>query len=91
VNLTNISRLLAVTLFTTEALKKKERVLSWLEAPDPAKTHNRLLEEHHEGTGKWFLNLEKYERWKETPCGILWIRGIRAFPVISSTGLGTHW
>jgi hypothetical protein len=61
-----------------------QKILKWLhnnDLPDPSMTHNRLLEEHHEGTGEWFLYSEKFKRWKETPGGMLWIRGIRTFPV----------
>ena len=70
-----------------------QKILSWLHhnLPDPSMTHNRLLEEHHEGTGEWFLHSEMFKRWKETPGGMLWIRGIRMFLVMLSIGLGAHW
>jgi hypothetical protein len=58
-----------------------QKILDWLhnDLPDPSSTHNRLLEEHHEGTGEWFLHSEKFKRWEETPGGMLWIQGIRTF------------
>jgi hypothetical protein len=89
VKLTDIPPLY-LTISTTVALKKQE-IPSWLEAPDPSKTHNRLLEEHHEGTGEWFLFSDRFERWKKTSCRIMWIIGIRMFHIVSSIGIGTHW
>jgi hypothetical protein len=68
-----------------------QKILSWLHSPDPSMTHNRLVEEHHEGTGEWFLKSEKFVRWKETPCAILWIKGIRTLSAILWKCLGTHW
>jgi hypothetical protein len=59
--------------------KDKEKMLSWLHAPNPSETHNRLLEEHHEGTGEWFLRSKTFQEWEETPGGMLWIKGIRTF------------
>ena len=60
----------------------KYKVVEWLDAPDPSRTHNRLLEEHHEGTGEWFLESQKFELWMETPASILWIKGMRARPCL---------
>jgi hypothetical protein len=62
-----------------EQEKEKEKMLSWLHSPDPSETHNRLLEEHHEGTGEWFLTSQTFKDWEETPAGMLWIKGIRMF------------
>ena len=86
-NLPNVL-LFDLMLSPTEALK--EEITSWLKAPDPSKTHNRLLEEHHEGTGKWFLTSKTFGRWKDMPCGILWIKGIRMLPAILGKCLGAH-
>jgi hypothetical protein len=62
-----------------------QKILQWLhndDLPDPSMTHNRLVEEHHEGTGKWFLHSKTFKRWKQTPGAMLWITGIRTFPVM---------
>jgi hypothetical protein len=83
------SSLFHLTLSLKE-MSKKERILSWLEAPDPSKIHNRILEEHHEGTGEWFLNSEMFESWNETPCATLWVRGIRMLPPILWKCLDAH-
>jgi hypothetical protein len=66
----------------------KGDVITWLDAPDPSKTHNRLLEEHHEGTGEWFLQSNEFETWMETPASALWIKGIRTDP---SLYCSTDW
>jgi hypothetical protein len=36
------------------------------------------------------VHSETFKRWKETPGGMLWIKGIRTFPIISSIGLDAH-
>jgi hypothetical protein len=51
----------------------------WLSAPDPSNTHNRLQEEHHEGTGTWFFGSKAFETWRDEPGSMLWIRGIRKY------------
>jgi hypothetical protein len=61
----------------TEVNPLRDKVANWLDSPDPSRTHNRLLEEHHEGTGEWFLDSEEFDTWMETPAGTLWIKGIR--------------
>jgi hypothetical protein len=71
-----------------------QKILKWLhdnDLPNPSTTHNRLVEEHHEGTGEWFIHSEMFTRWKVTPGGMLWIKGIRMFPIILAIVLGTHW
>jgi hypothetical protein len=76
--------LLFCLLLTTAAGANppKKDVVKWLDAPDPSRTHNRLLEEHHEGTGEWFLKSEEFETWLETLAGTLWIRGMRTHPLL---------
>ena len=59
----------------------KGEVVTWLDAPDPSRIHNRLLEEHHEGTGEWFLESQEFETWMEIPASTLWIKGMRTRPV----------
>jgi hypothetical protein len=49
----------------------------WLSAPDPSNTHNRLQEEHHEGTGNWLFETKDFMTWRDTPGSMLWIKGIR--------------
>jgi hypothetical protein len=59
-------------------LKELKRDMDqWLSAPNPSDTHNRLQEEHHEGTGNWFLETTDFTTWRDTPGGMLWIKGIR--------------
>ena len=60
-------------------MKEKQDMDQWLSAPDPSNTHNRLQEEHHEGTGNWFFGTEDFKIWRDTPGSMLWIKGIREF------------
>jgi hypothetical protein len=62
--------------YLIEALLK-QKMRTWLSAPDPSNTHNRLQEEHHEGTGNWFFQGKEFKTWRDEPGSMLWIRGIR--------------
>src|ERR1700760_1484494 len=55
----------------------KEKISQWLAGPDPSIVHNRFLEQHQEGTGEWFLQLEAFQDWMKEPSSLLWIQGIR--------------
>jgi hypothetical protein len=55
----------------------KQDMDKWLSAPDPSNTHNRLQEEHHEGTGNWFFETEDFRTWRDMPGSMMWIKGIR--------------
>jgi hypothetical protein len=66
----------------------------WLSAPDPSNTHNRLQEEHHEGTGCWFFQGKEFKTWRDEPGSMLWIRGIRKphiSPHLRSLLMGCSW
>jgi hypothetical protein len=65
----------------------KEKIAKWLSPPDPSITHNRLLVEHHKGTGNWFLKSETFKIWRQTPASCLWIHGIREFVCSAFSGL----
>jgi hypothetical protein len=68
-----------ITLSDFSFVDAKKEILLWLHAPDPSETHNRLSEEHHEGTGEWFLTSKTFQEWEETLGAMLWIKGIRTF------------
>lgn len=54
---------------------KYHKVMSWLNAPDPASSHNTALHKHEAGTGSWLLASDTYLRWKRN-CGTnLWLNG----------------
>jgi hypothetical protein len=64
-------------------VSKKKELVSWLEAPDPSRTHNNLQGQHHKGTGEWFFGTNDYFRWRQVPSSILWIKGKRMSPSLS--------
>jgi hypothetical protein len=61
----------------TPTVVSKEKLGSWLHAPDPSMMHNNLQGQHHEGTGDWFLEIKEYRRWIAKPGSVLWIKGKR--------------
>jgi hypothetical protein len=79
--------------YSKEAAMKelKRDMKQWLSAPDPSNTHNRLQEEHHEGTGTWFFGAKAFETWRDEPGSMLWIRGIRKYSIsYSQFSILTH-
>ncbi|KZP07449.1 hypothetical protein FIBSPDRAFT_998150, partial [Athelia psychrophila] len=50
-------------------------VYRWLSAPDSSSNYHTAREEHHSGTGAWFIEGESFVKWKETPDSALWVYG----------------
>ncbi|KAF8524668.1 hypothetical protein BU17DRAFT_42823, partial [Hysterangium stoloniferum] len=53
----------------------RDRVYTWLGAPDPSNNLNAAQEQHVEGTGTWFLNSTQFTQWVKTGGESLWIYG----------------
>jgi hypothetical protein len=68
-----------LTLFAV--VTPKDKICNWLSAPEPSITLNRLLDDHHEGTGEWLLESEVFTGWKGTPAGVLWVNGMRELSI----------
>lgn len=52
-------------------------MLDWLGAFNPSAYHNMVRENRTEGTGKWLLQGQEFERWREsTEMTFLWMHGI---------------
>jgi hypothetical protein len=67
--------------FSLDSQEKRD-IASWLQAPNASARYNELQEEHHEGTGEWFMNSDAYIHWYETRGSTLWIRGKRKFRLL---------
>ncbi|KAF7194203.1 hypothetical protein HII31_04440 [Pseudocercospora fuligena] len=50
-------------------------IISWLAAPDASYTHHEAYRKHEPGTGRWFLDSEKYSSWLTAGSRILWLHG----------------
>ena len=59
--------------------KYKEKIVDWLDAPDPSSNHNKARQARQPRTGLWLLNSGEYETWKAETGGILWLHGIRKY------------
>ena len=55
---------------------RKERFRLWLAAPDPSSNHHIARQKHQQGTGKWLVEGNQFERWKTLSGSILWLHGI---------------
>lgn len=52
------------------------KIRTWLSPPDPSSNLNKAREQHHEGTGQWFLDSDTYKKWKVERNSFLWLNGI---------------
>jgi nucleoside phosphorylase len=61
----------------SEACQTEEsrRIFEWLSAPEPSTNHTEALEQHHEGTGLWFIHGDAFKEWKGEPGSFLWLHG----------------
>ena len=67
----------------------RESLRKWQSPPDPSVNHNIADDRQHEGPAEWFIESDKYKKWKVAG-SLLWIHGKRMFvllviSVISST------
>ncbi|EME82037.1 uncharacterized protein MYCFIDRAFT_197276 [Pseudocercospora fijiensis CIRAD86] len=49
--------------------------INWLAAPDASFTHHESYKKHEPGTGRWFLDGEKFSSWLTAASRILWLHG----------------
>ncbi|KXT00333.1 hypothetical protein AC578_5862 [Pseudocercospora eumusae] len=50
-------------------------MINWLAAADVSYTHHDAYKKHEPGTGRWFLDSEKYSGWLAAGSRILWLHG----------------
>ena len=55
---------------------KKEKIESWLGAPDPSIDLNKALQLCHKDSGRWLLDSLFFMNWKTRRNSFLWLRGI---------------
>lgn len=53
-----------------------EKLMKWLNPPNPSTNHNNARDKHHENTGQWLLGDERYVTWKQQANSFMWINGI---------------
>ena len=53
-----------------------QRFRDWLSPPDPSVNLNKALEQHHPGSGQWFLGGSVYSAWKMERNSFLCLYGI---------------
>ncbi|RDW83018.1 hypothetical protein BP5796_04509 [Coleophoma crateriformis] len=54
----------------------RQRIISWLAAPDPSINHNAARKKHQPSTGAWLLTSKAYEHWLQGYRSFLWLYGI---------------
>jgi hypothetical protein len=57
----------------------KERIIRWMQAPDPFSNHMNARKKCDPKSGTWFLKDLSYNAWKGTSGGLFWLYGIRKF------------
>ena len=53
--------------------------------PDPSINHNTARDAHHEGSAKWFIHGDTFQRWKTETGSLLWVHGKRALILFLSS------
>jgi hypothetical protein len=59
--------------------ERRQKIHTWLSAPDPFLNHNAARKKQQPTTGTWFVNGEHLAEWKVGPNSFLWLHGIRKF------------
>src|SRR5712672_1508636 len=62
----------------------QEKVRRWLSPLDPSINHNTAKDAHHEGSAKWFIHGNTFQRWKVGTGSLLWVHGKRTHIPLSS-------
>lgn len=63
--------------------KDRQKICSWLSAPDPTSNHEAARKKQQPTTGTWFVGGSQFEEWKVTSCSFLWLHGIRKYSSVN--------
>ena len=56
--------------------QNRQQIIDWLSPCDPSVNHIAAKKKHVEGTGRWFLESNEFNDWKEGTKQSLWLHGI---------------
>ncbi|KAK6421215.1 hypothetical protein LTR81_005891 [Elasticomyces elasticus] len=62
-------------LLTFEEARRRQDVLNWLAAPDPAINHMAARKQHQPDTCQWLLMSQQYNIWRQGQSPHLWLHG----------------
>ncbi|KAK0848237.1 hypothetical protein LTS02_014143 [Friedmanniomyces endolithicus] len=71
----DVKQIVEDTRFVADSTRTAE-IKSWLAPVDVSTNYNEARTQHHLGTGRWFLESEKYIQWKTHDKAVLWLHGI---------------
>lgn len=55
---------------------KLEKIREWLSPPDPSVNYQNALRQRQPHTGQWFLDSDRYSKWKTEDGSTIWLWGI---------------
>jgi Cdc6-like AAA superfamily ATPase len=55
---------------------QSDKMFQWLSPSDPSVNHNKALSQRHDGTGRWFIEGERLQSFREGQTSFLWLYGI---------------
>ncbi|KAJ9245959.1 hypothetical protein DTO027B5_7240 [Paecilomyces variotii] len=55
---------------------QRQKIQSWLAAPDASMNHEIARSKKHPGTGEWFITSTEFLSWKADASQVLWVCGI---------------
>jgi hypothetical protein len=68
--------------------ESRQKIYSWLLAPDHQSKHANARRERQQSTGSWFVKGRHFEEWRCRANSFLWLHGIRkCFPALLSQSL----
>ena len=80
---------------STELIICIDKIYQWLSAVIPTANYYGALQVRLEDTGLWFINGDRFARWKATADDFLWICGTRMYShhlrIIISSELDGSW
>ncbi|PGH16886.1 hypothetical protein AJ80_05030 [Polytolypa hystricis UAMH7299] len=59
----------------SQSEERRKKILNWLSVTDPSTNYIAARSKHEVGTGDWFLNGSRFEKWKAAPNSVLWLHG----------------
>ena len=63
-------------LYLHDTASDDQRIIEWLDGPDPSANYNRALKDRNPKTGSWFIESSAFADWKARRGSLIWLHGI---------------
>ena len=62
--------------YLRDIASEHQRIIEWLDAPDPSTNYNRALKIRNPKTGSWFIKSKQFANWNTARGSFIWLHGI---------------